>query len=202
MQARYKRRNEQLLKAAQARDEWGRAPTLEELAAPLGLTRERVRQILEKLGHHKPHHGARKASCPTCGKTFRLDGGRKHCSRACSYAKRTVHLCSWCGKPIVRRESINERGRQEGWDQNPYRAKPQSNWFCNYSCQGSYFGNRHGTGNPNHPLQLKARRTDQEMKALQDAYVAANGAKPDGRWWQEQGYSESSWRTRRQKGIL
>lgn len=68
--------------------------TLEEVGAEFGLTRERVRQILEKAGIQRRVAGERtkpeeveERTCPECGELFvvPLGSNRLFCTKECSY---------------------------------------------------------------------------------------------------------------------
>jgi hypothetical protein len=50
--------------------------------------------------------------------------------------------CAWCGK-----ESERERYHahtDHRIKSNPFRTKPQKNWFCDNKCQGQFIGREYG----------------------------------------------------------
>ncbi len=134
--------------------------TLQEIGNAIGVTRERVRQIINqvnkeaKLDPNKepivriPHNGgAFKAYCIKCGKQktnvsrSRYEKGSKMC-RECRKAKPIVFFCAYCGKKTVK--STPEEIRT--WKQNKKRAKNPSINLCSKKCSGHWIGINVGFG--------------------------------------------------------
>lgn len=112
--------------------------TLIEIGDQLGVTRERVRQILKKEGMstralYVPKYG--RFSCVVCDKVFvpeRATSTRLYCSVQCQKEAAMITLsCDWCGN-LFKRPIYKEK---------PTLARhPGKNVFCNKHCYGSWFG--------------------------------------------------------------
>ena len=102
-----------------------------DLARRLGVSRERVRQLRNKMGLPTEHWLANK-TCPVCGKVFQPKGsGRQFCSRDCSHRSQSLRArvertCEECGKTFYRRLSEVKAGR-------PAR-------FCSHRCGAHFLG--------------------------------------------------------------
>ncbi len=123
----------------------------------LGITRERVRQVLAKHGQHvipAKLHLRKRSRLRRCKK----DG----CNRLCSRHKRHCsecgglqpYICQQCGEVFYRLfgQVENQIGRAPGGR----RDGP----FCSNRCAGLCFGKRYGWGNPTHPVQQRKRFHD------------------------------------------
>jgi len=110
-------------KEALERAYWQEGLTMEQIGRILGVTKERVRQIMEKLGiprRYPPRERTR--FCPNCGAP--LPTGKRYCSDKCKEEYRRekywVKLkCNYCGREFWRREawvraSTPERGYVTG----------------------------------------------------------------------------------------
>lgn len=114
--------------------------TLASIAKQVGVTRERVRQIIQRehLTRSRPppvDHGA----CVDCGKRFprphkkntrKKNTRKKDTCNPCSVKRNTLTLiCSVCDKPFTRRREHN---------------RSKSRVFCSKVCQGAWLGTTHG----------------------------------------------------------
>lgn len=118
--------------------------TLRQIGTVVGLSRERVRQLLKAAGHATIHKGwGRHRHCSTCG---RLKPDSKH--RLCficlphylERAPRATRPCSYCKKPITRRVS-----QWKGSERNPLSSRSNLA-FCNKVCHGRWLGTHYGWG--------------------------------------------------------
>ena len=98
------------------------------LAELVGITRERVRQILKKEGlttKFEEDYPVRPPTfCLTCGNVTPTRG-RKYCSKECYVRKRVVISCAECGKRMEFRPS-EHRAR--------LRQTTSGKLFCSRSC--------------------------------------------------------------------
>lgn len=101
---------------------------LTDVSKELGITRERARQMYNKLGYtNKKDFKAEDLFCKNCNK--KLSEKRTYCSRECklSFTKNKYWMtspCKKCGKEISHLKSMIDR----------YPV------FCSKYCQGSYLG--------------------------------------------------------------
>jgi len=107
--------------------------TLQVIGDEVGLSRERVRQILKKEGLTTAHYieSPYKFFCPECGKPTRWKFCNKQCRDKYLYIPVT---CDNCGKINYRLQSTVL-----------YRVKNKLNlynghYFCNKRCQGQWMG--------------------------------------------------------------
>ena len=133
--------------------------TLQEIGTAIGLTRERVRQIvveskdnpdMEPIERQPRRGGGFRAYCTECGK--KLSIGKKAYKegskvrvilcRDCGKAKPIVFFCSGCGKETVKStpEEI------ASWKQNKKHVKNPSLNFCSLKCSGHWLGMNKGFG--------------------------------------------------------
>ena len=134
----------------------GRNPyaTLQIIGDAIGLTRERVRQIIAEANRNpdtepieRIQRGGRfQAYCIKCGKEKNADRktyekSSKLC-RECAKAKPVVFFCSGCGKETVKStpEDIAT------WKQNKKHVKDPSLNFCSRQCSGHWLGVNKGFG--------------------------------------------------------
>lgn len=112
--------------------------TLRELGSKVGLTRERVRQILE--AESQPTKAVKRPEqivCINCGAAFQPYGHRRCCcSPECHKAQHWVSLtCDWCGRLFPRQQSTVLYYA---------RNKPDRKWFCGRRCLGFYVAKHFG----------------------------------------------------------
>jgi len=111
-----------------------------EIARRVGVSRERVRQLLRRLGLTTDMRIRPKRRCLSCGNPIPRDH-RAFCSRACqvNYYQITLY-CNFCGKEFKRKVK----------DILLYPVKLQYGYkgrvFCSRSCLGRWFGKNYGRG--------------------------------------------------------
>jgi len=114
------------------------------IAVALGVTRERVRQILVKanLPTHPPFKTSR--ICPSC------QGGKAYQAVLCQgcrqqeIARRRPWVsCAWCQQPFQRIPSLLYQQKITG-----FRKRPQTLHFCNGRCRGRWLAHNYGFGSP------------------------------------------------------
>ena len=111
-----------------------------EIASQIGISRERVRQILKRAGQPTnlfsgPRH------CPSCGKTLSYKIRKSGLCLACLTASRhsqvyKTFICEICGQPFERRMSEVRAARKYG---------RRIRW-CSHRCQGKDLGKSAGWG--------------------------------------------------------
>ena len=109
--------------------------TLQEIGTMVNRTRERIRQILNKLGlPTKAIHTKR--LCPICNKEI-ATSDKRYCSREClSKSYRQLFICEVCGQPFALLNSVaNARVGKGGHIR-----------FCSKYCQGKWLGQNYGKG--------------------------------------------------------
>lgn len=83
-----------------------------DIAKDVGITKERVRQILKERNLFTPRNGAIiTRTCPVCSKVMTGMKSQlyKHCSRECAWESRTTRVtlvCDGCGKSFTRKPSM------------------------------------------------------------------------------------------------
>lgn len=109
-----------------------------EIARHFGISRQRVKQILDAAGHSHPHHSQKipreSRSClqPGCGETFtaRPKEVRVNCDQHTGLRTRKTPqvqvICDECGKTQMRRASLVRSSRSLA--------------FCDKVCQGRWLG--------------------------------------------------------------
>ena len=116
------------------------------IAREVGLTRERVHQILKKAKLPTRAPFRTHPSCQTCGKTLPYRNPHRGSSvvpdlcKACTTARKMLHFtCETCKQPFT--VTYSQRTRKSGR-------------FCTHRCAGLglALGKRFGWGNPNHPI--------------------------------------------------
>ena len=113
-----------------------------QIAGALGLSKERVRQILAQEGlltkRYSPQY-----QCLNCDTVFRPGNysSIKFCSVACSKAYQDITLiCEVCGTSFKRRQV------DYIWNVNhphPLTGRPYDHTFCSRHCWGVWFGKNH-----------------------------------------------------------
>lgn len=114
------------------------------IADEVGLSRERVRQLLKRAGliTTQPHVIR---CCKRCGKALpRVDGAHsypKYCSDACRVPKVTLP-CNYCGKPVTRRLALYQAQTLGGSPSAKERYR--GNVYCSRRCVGHVAGRTWG----------------------------------------------------------
>ena len=106
-----------------------------EIGRQVGLSRERVRQIVRKEGSHaRKNRGQQEYACVQCGRRFttwpsEVKAGRRFCSRECASqaqrgprAARLTFRCEVCKRTYTRKASEVKRGTR----------------FCSRACNGKW----------------------------------------------------------------
>jgi hypothetical protein len=102
-----------------------------DIAREIGISREGVRQILNKIGLPTKVGIAPILLCEFCKVENISRGNSKFCSRKCYAASKYIYLkCMDCGIDFKRREKLHATNLKRG----------QSYIFCGRSCFGRYFG--------------------------------------------------------------
>jgi hypothetical protein len=125
--------------------------TLQEIGDKVGLSRERVRQILAKE-ELSTNHCVVNRDCSECGKHIRSNNKTGMCDD-CLYKMNAIPLvCSNenCGKLFYRRKYIILRN---------VRRYPGKYVFCSKKCQGEHLS-KHSGFNSHHPVPFMPRKTN------------------------------------------
>lgn len=116
--------------------------TLESIANKVGVSRERVRQILrsESLPTKAIKRlWRKKAICPNCGILFmHKNSNNDYCSLSCKKEHHRITLsCDGCRRLFIRPQA-----------EILYRARvsPDKKWFCSRACRSRYLGTTYGFG--------------------------------------------------------
>lgn len=127
--------------------------SLGQIGRKLGITRERVRQILtsEKL---PTRHITLHYVCNQCGKVM-TKGQKIFCSIECFRAFHHITLiCDECGKPFSRLMSDAVNQFKQG-------NKENKKLFCSKKCQGLWLAHNYGFGMfPQHGVRLSKKGLD------------------------------------------
>ena len=119
--------------------------TLKAIANDLGVSKERVRQVLkERALTHIPSRRKpdRRKNCAHCNKKVEAtrDSKRKgyyrvHCSDSCRYNEGYVFVddCSWCKEPVILLKTDPR-----------IRRNSSGHWYCNHHCFGKYASRNYG----------------------------------------------------------
>lgn len=124
------------------------AGALTVLGIEYGYSRERVRQIVKKLGITSVQvaHRRIKIPCVYCGVPFHpIKKGQLLCSDACAknyhfYIYHEIKICPVCGLGFL----AYRRGRSNSSISNPIKGKGQK--YCSKGCWGTYWGLHFGWG--------------------------------------------------------
>lgn len=114
--------------------------TLQDLSEHFGVTRERIRQVLNELELPTRHFSEKKmVGCLQCDNPIRE--GKEFCNRKCQNDYNTISIsCSQCGKLMKRkacRTLLTESRIKLGY---------KGNFFCSKRCQGFWLAEKHGYG--------------------------------------------------------
>jgi|TARA_Y100000310_G_scaffold162986_1_gene162918 hypothetical protein len=116
------------------------------IAKEIGVTRERVRQILNMLGLPTRVGLLPVEYCLQCGKP--RNRNRLFCSRACAWESKYIYLkCMGCGNDFKRREKLHAHNLRKG----------SSYVFCSKSCFGRHFGSQNRSAYTRNILRLLER---------------------------------------------
>jgi predicted transcriptional regulator len=111
--------------------------TLQQIADKLGVTKERVRQILVSESLPTTHWKLRNYLCNNCGRNFpAIYGGRRiFCSPECQKAYYEATLqCDECGKLFKLRYSELRKAVKRGYQ----------HFYCSRRCRGRAIGGKYG----------------------------------------------------------
>lgn len=113
-----------------------------EIGNEVGVSRERVRQILNKVGLNNASEirekKKRERTCAYCGNP-RSRNNHKYCSRACACKAHRVDVtCEECGSTVNR--TLSETKVYEN-----YRNR-HKHFFCDRVCFGKWVGKNYGFG--------------------------------------------------------
>ncbi len=119
-----------------------------DMAIRLGVSRERIRQLLVKLDLQTSFIATIRY-CEQCEGPIPSNPRRsKYCSRKCySDSRHSMYVCDDCGKLFRRRISLVITHEARG-----YQYK-----FCDRRCLGSYAGTHWGWGKDKHRVRLISR---------------------------------------------
>lgn len=105
----------------------------QDIAKKLGVSRERIRQILSRENLPVRRVRTFKYKCNHCGKPT---NNRLFCSMKCQSDYHTISLtCDFCGKLFNRKSYAEQRN---------IRIHNSELIFCTKQCQGSWLANNHG----------------------------------------------------------
>jgi len=134
-----------------------------ELSRQLGVSRERVRSIVDRLGLHdlvRQHKW--QAFCVDCGKRIHIVGGLcRDCWRKKYGAKKVTLVCNNCGRVFQRKES---------------EAKRSEHHFCSRVCLTRYLGVHYGVGA--YPERRREKRRDIRMSDLEISVIKKSTMPP------------------------
>lgn len=109
--------------------------TQTQIARAVGVSRERVRQILKTEGiAFGRYWGRPKPTCPSCGKPMSYTS--KSCRKCWEASRRVILVCEMCGKSFSRKNSDINRAKKHGY----------KHIWCSKHCQGIWAGKNHGWG--------------------------------------------------------
>ena len=107
--------------------------TLQQIANNLGITKERVRQILKRDDLVTKHVHRYKNMCKICGKHLLS----KTKSMVCMDCHRAVVICAYCGKEIHKGKALLSRHLK---NQKNRKLKYKGNYYCDRKCFGAHIG--------------------------------------------------------------
>jgi len=119
---------------------------LQDIANDVGLSRERVRQILKESnrqtsGFVEPKVCARVG----CNITYPRSSHSIYCSTKCSnLVYYTLVNCNWCGKQKLITKSDYKRNTEKAYRLFGDSPKYKGNFYCDRKCFGEFIGNTYG----------------------------------------------------------
>jgi len=116
--------------------------TLQDMGDHFGVTRERIRQVLNELELPTKHYAEKTMmGCLKCGTPFPEKEGKEFCSRECQSVYNTILItCSQCGK-LMKRKAC-----QTLLTESRIKLGYKGNFFCSKRCQGFWLAEKHGYG--------------------------------------------------------
>jgi hypothetical protein len=141
--------------------------TMTEIGLAVGLSRERVRQILKRGGVRTASVGSdgapRMYRCQECGSEFQSQARpRVFCSKQCRRNNRSLELvCAeeTCGRTFRRTLALINAHQRRGLD-NTKRA------FCGKACAGRHVGKNHGQRNVTAAWEARRKHTRDTILGL------------------------------------
>lgn len=114
--------------------------TLQEMGDRFGVSKERVRQVLNEMDLPTRHFSEKKmVSCLKCGNPIKE--GKEFCDRECQNDYNTILItCSQCGNLMERKAC------KTLLTENKIRLGYKGNFFCSKRCQGFWLAENHGYG--------------------------------------------------------
>jgi len=139
--------------------------TLQEISEHFGVSRERIRQVLNELELPTRHYTETKmVSCLQCGSPIKE--GKEFCGRNCQNAYNTILItCSQCGQLMERKAC--QTLLTESKIKNGYKG----NFFCSKRCRGFWLAEKHGYG-VSGEITLNCRQCDKEFHVSMGIYKA------------------------------
>ena len=139
--------------------------TLQDMGDHFGITKERVRQVLNEMNLPTRHFSEKKmVSCLQCGNPIRE--GKEFCNRECQNIYNTILItCSQCGK-LMKRKAC-----QTLLTESRIKLGYKGNFFCSKRCQGFWLAEKHGYG-VNGEVTLSCRQCDKEFHMPMGIYRA------------------------------
>lgn len=117
------------------------------IAKEVGMSRERVRQIMNDMGLIPPNKlkAQLMRKCWYCGKEKPAKGNRMLCNQKCSkeyrfYKYMQLKICEQCGKGFLAYRRGRTNGSRHGIGSTHQR-------FCGRICLGRFVGKKYGWGN-------------------------------------------------------
>lgn len=157
----------------------GEYRTLQDIANQFGVTRERVRQVINKNklqnypGRQKPDKGNKRITCSYCnekvelGKSNQPRKAHPECVENAVWSEPTCHVCN---KPFKIRTKVLNRimaRRTSAWTKDVV--------FCSKHCYGSYWGSLFGYGNKHNK---RVKTVDQDYQKMDTATISLKEALP------------------------
>ena len=125
--------------------------TAQAIATVLGVTRERVRQILTTAGITVRQPIKPKRNCLHCPKILYPNSMGGMCNSCRKIQGTRIVRCASCNSPKMVTRTEYNRGQAP----NKLRKRPQERYFCNNVCKGKWVGKHYGIGNPSHPSRVE-----------------------------------------------
>lgn len=118
---------------------------LREIGECVGVSRERVRQVLNKAQLRTRAWSDLLRICPNCDKEFQATNRKSiHCSRSCQAQFTWIPIiCDTCGVLFYRRQSVLMANLRNPNHSFGYTGE---HYFCSRSCFAKWLGENHGFG--------------------------------------------------------